>query len=106
MSYPKELSDWQDEIGTWGDAVFPHGTPLSFAEHLLEEAEELRNAIRDGDSFGAHELADVVILAMQVAHRAKLDLATCIWAKMAVNRQRKWGEPDERGVVYHTKEGG
>lgn len=98
MSRP--LSDLQQDIGKWVNSIFKKGTPLSFTKHLAKEVLELQEVIRGRKPIDG-ELADVVILACAIAHRAGLDLETIVEDKMKVNKKRKWGLPDKDGIVEH-----
>jgi NTP pyrophosphatase (non-canonical NTP hydrolase) len=47
------------------------------------------------------ELADVYILLCAVAGLTEIDLNLYVRDKMGVNKNRKWGKPDNDGVVEH-----
>jgi hypothetical protein len=86
------------EIVAWQRATFPHGTAASAADHLLREAVELQDVPTDAD-----EIADVFLLIVGVADRAGVNLADAVARKLAINRARTWGEPDEMNVVEHIR---
>lgn len=87
------------EVNAWQAVTFPKGTPASIVEHLRREVVELVN-----DPTDSEELADVVILAAGLANVLGVDLAAVVAEKLAINRQRTWGEADpETGVVEHVR---
>lgn len=100
-------TDVQDRIGEWGDVTFPDSTVYSITEHFLEEVDEVHEAVFVDQEWGDGDLpteaADCAILLFQLAHRAGFDLIAEVERKFAVNQQRTWGEPDERGVVRHVE---
>lgn len=87
------------DVRAWQAETFPTATPASVVEHLRREVLELV-----ADPTNTSELADVVFLAVGLAYELGVDLATIVADKLAVNRQRVWGEPDEHGVVEHVRE--
>lgn len=99
------LEDWIVEITGWQDKTFPQATPLSAAIHLTREALEVQASAKAGqlDEL-ASELADVFLLTVGVAHLSGIDLEEAVARKMAINRNRVWGEPDSDGVVEHVRE--
>lgn len=89
----REVTDWQRE-------QFPQRTAHSIATHLLEEAQELQRSPAD-----AEEMADVMMLLAGLAAFNGYDLASAVRPKLAKNKARTWGSPDEDGVVKHVKGG-
>ena len=87
------------EVNEWKAVTFPRVTPASLVEHLRREVLELAE-----DPTNTSELADVVFLAVGLAHELGVDLATIVADKLAINRSRVWQEPDHLGVVEHVKE--
>lgn len=86
------------DINEWQDVVFKKATPQSASAHLRREANELYESPYD-----AEEMADIFILLAGVAHLAGVDLVEAVEKKMAINRKRIWGEPDEEGVIEHVR---
>lgn len=89
----------------WQRETFPKATALSMIAHLRQELDELVTAI-EMDTAVPHEFADCFMLLYGAADRAGLrhhNIVAAIDDKMAINRLRKWGEPDENGVVNHIK---
>jgi hypothetical protein len=89
---------FQREVSKWAQATFPHQTPASKLDHLGEEIAELKANPSDGE-----EMADCFILLLNLAEMHGHDLMAQARAKMAKNRARKWGKPDERGVCHHIE---
>lgn len=105
------LDDFQERVGKWAEATFPHATDQSVAAHLTREVRELR-ALCDAslhepvahDEYGG-ELADCFLLLLHLAHRLDLSLFEEAAHKFSENQHRKWGTPDAEGVVEHIREG-
>lgn len=101
----------QDEIGDWGDITFPLSTPRSVMAHLSDEITELSTEVdayiatpgNDTRRLLAEEAADCLLLLYHIAHKCGFDLETEARAKFEKNQRRRWGEPDERGVVRHVE---
>lgn len=94
-----ETLQFQREVSEWAQATFPGQTPASKLKHLCEEFEELKRDPTDGE-----EMADCFILLLNLAEMNGHDLMHEARQKLAKNRARKWGEPDEFGVCHHIKE--
>ncbi len=93
----------QDSITAWADSAFGRDRkPESILHHLKKEIDELI-----GDPRSLEEYADVGILWLNAAdkagHKTK-DLYFAMIGKLMVNKSRKWGTPDENGVVEHIRE--
>jgi hypothetical protein len=99
----EKLQKLQDEITTWADSTFGgNRKPKSVIAHLAKEVMELYD-----DPTDLSEYADVLILTLNAAKLAGYDvnlLVLGIEAKMIINKQRKWGKPDNNGVIEHIKE--
>ncbi len=65
--------------------------------HLRREVDEL------AADHSPEEAADCFILLLGHAHENGYDLLAAAKRKMAINYERKWGEPDEEGVVEHIE---
>jgi hypothetical protein len=92
------LSVLQYKLGEWAKVTFPHSSPDSVLAHFKDEVEEF---LEDPCS---EEAADCLILLCQYANKMGFDLMGAAQAKFKKNLLRKWGEPDDRGVVKHTVE--
>lgn len=90
------LRKLQADISEWAAETFPGQTAESKAEHLLDEAGELLK-----DPTSGEEMADVLILLLNLAQMGDIDLLQEVHKKMAKNRARQWGPPDARGVYHH-----
>ena len=85
------------EVVDWGNKTFPDATTSSILAHLAKEALEL---IEDQTP---EEAADVCMLLMHYADKAGFDLFEAVRNKFEINKTRKWGEPDENGVIEHIR---
>lgn len=92
------------EIGKWADETFcgdpPEYRGPSIVAHLGREVMELGENPKD-----MTEMADCFILLCHLAHQNGGSFGGVVEAKMAVNRARKWGEPDAGGIIEHVREG-
>jgi len=87
----------------WSTEQFPGERRSATMEHLRREVEELAAA----DPLALEEYADVLMLLARAAADAGFsmgDLSAGVLAKLAVNRDRQWGEPDAHGVVEHVRD--
>lgn len=112
-----DLRSIQSDVGAWGDATFPGMSRLlatmGLVTHLESEVSELQveASVYDPDEptatveHLAEETADIVILALRLAHVNGFDLATEIRDKMAVNRGRTWELADD-GTIRHVEQQG
>ena len=95
--------EFQQNTQAWALEVFPGQTISGKFAHLMEELIEITENPDD-----TSEWADALILLLDAAalagHTAEQLLDAAI-EKMAVNRGRQWGEPDERGVIRHLDDG-
>ncbi len=90
----------QNDIGIFTDKTFGQSTLLSKMTHLQDEIEEILASPDD-----KMEWADCLILFLDAARRTGMDmdvLYNAVQDKMEINKNRKWGEPDENGVVRHV----
>lgn len=96
-----------NDIVQWQDRTFPNSTPYSKIIHLKEEIEELLVEIENDNLESAKkEISDCFILLFGVAHKLGLsfdDIQSSIDNKHNENLSRKWGKPDDSGVVRHIK---
>lgn len=116
----KKLQDLMNEISKWSDMTFDNGNfsrnralPISY--HLQKESVELTKSIstcQKIDCFDTRisvheELADVFMLLLDTATHFGInadELMTITHNKLEVNKKRKWGHPDENGVVEHVRD--
>ncbi len=101
---PSNIQQLQNDIAQWSDATFGANRPANIPlYHLAKEIEELIAAPDDH-----MEYADCLILlldAYRMVGGNADDLIEYGHRKLAINRGRKWGTPDENGVVEHIREG-
>ena len=103
-----ELQKLINDISDWAESQFPNQPTLSKCKHLEKEAKELSEAMSNiwrGEA--KTELADCFMLLLNIASRLKLDASGVIQiirVKLEINKSRKWGKPDENGVVEHIEE--
>jgi len=92
----------QDEIAQWSDATFGSSRPATRPlHHLAKEILELLEAPDD-----QMEYADCLILlldAFRMGGGSADDLIETCFQKLEINKKRKWGDPDENGVVEHIR---
>ena len=84
----------------WAIDTFGPPDPISVYNHFVDEAKELYQDLEKG-IVPREEIADCTILLFQLASCFGLDLLEAIDKKMAVNRKRKWGAPNEQGFTEH-----
>lgn len=89
-----DLPDITKDIVEWADSVFPERTLESTIAKLIEELEELKDKPLDG-----WEMADVLIVMLDLCDGAGFDPAKLIYHKMQINKTRKWELKD--GVFKH-----
>ncbi|MBI3545973.1 MAG: DUF550 domain-containing protein [Gammaproteobacteria bacterium] len=95
------LNDIVRQFGTWANMTFaPDGgyRGPSIVAHLSKEVIELSDNPRDME-----ELADCMLLLFHLAHQNGGNLQAAIARKFEINKRRKWGKPDARGVVEHVR---
>lgn len=92
------VRELQADIAQWADELNPGRTALSLIAKMLEELGELIASERQDDPL---ELADVLILALDLAHIQGIDLADAVVRKMRVNRARSWRIADN-GAMSHV----
>ena len=93
-------------ITNWQKETFKQATALSKIAHLRQEIEELATDIKANNLNQKLEFADCFILLFGAANATGMsyqDILNAIDEKMKINYQRKWGTPNEDGVVNHVK---
>lgn len=116
-----ELSDFQKEVGEWGDKTFNsqrdneiNACIVGICNHLQKEVLELKEAcvgfVRGYPKKSispwkeiSEETVDCFILLIQLAHTREFDLLDEARKKMGINRNRRWGKPGKDGVIEHLK---
>ena len=102
FNFFQALTEWSK--ATFGDRDFRGSAgPL---EHLIKEAEE---AFTEADPHKRRvEIVDCLFLVFDAAWREGMtygELARECFAKLAINRVRKWGKPKPSGASEHIREG-
>lgn len=100
-----------ETITKWQKEVFPDATALSKIAHLKKELPELEEAINKSYSDLQPmdvllEFADCFFLLFGSAAAYGMeyeDIVSAIEQKFEINKARKWGKPDENGVVEHIR---
>lgn len=107
------LQAFMDDVHEWADNTFgKERTALAPLYHLKKEVDEAILAIQNEDHLidfqkirnTKKELADCFILILNATSKYGLtfnDLFETAKDKMKINKSRKWGEPDNNGVVEH-----
>lgn len=113
-----------NDIHEWSNATFgdKHRNP-AIVHHLKKEVDELIESLIKTQALGAdpsvgagefgrqlhhtdNEYADCFMLILDSARKFGLSAASLISIteqKLAINKARTWGTPDENGVVEHVK---
>lgn len=90
-------------IKNWADGIMPDRTPADAIKKLsMEEVPELWLALTKNGEVDEGEIADVLILALDICAMAGIDPATAIHQKMAENIGRTW--KFEHGVLQHVED--
>lgn len=91
------INEWTRVIGEWADRQFPDRTIMtSISKLVMEEIPEFI-ASRGKEP---NEFADLIILIMDVAHQAGVDVEAALAAKHRKNLARSWKKND-MGVYHH-----
>jgi len=97
----------QDQVAAWQAETFPGATTRSRIKHLEKEVGELEEAeLGISRERILREAADCAILLFGIAALVGGDLLDEARKKLEINKGRKWGEPDEDGVVEHIDDDG
>jgi phosphoribosyl-ATP pyrophosphohydrolase len=121
------VQELQNEIKKWSDDTFGryrNGTPIAY--HLKKEIDELIDALKtchEGVYAETNEIAieqmkknkrrilmesvDCFTLLLDVLAHEQMDVKDLMKGsieKLEINKKRKWGKPDENGVIEHIKE--
>lgn len=110
---PMSLRALTKLIGDWTTVAYVNAGGRGAANHIVDEGKELvelmdelhaKGEISPEDRYKLGlELADILILAIDIAHAKKIDLGDAVLLKHLINTQREWGPPDERGVQHHIE---
>jgi NTP pyrophosphatase (non-canonical NTP hydrolase) len=99
-----------DELAAWSNDTFgSHRKAISPIYHLKKEVDELIEVMeKDPDNWRAieSELADCFLLIVDASKKHGLTSHGIISngrGKFEIVKKRKWGTPDENGVVEHVR---
>jgi NTP pyrophosphatase (non-canonical NTP hydrolase) len=105
-----KLQTLMDDIKNWSDAtVGDSQRTIPILYHLIKEVPELIESIEKEETVRTtlFEFADCFMLLLDAAshHGYKADdILLAMSDKLEINKKRKWGEPDENGVVEHIRD--
>ena len=85
------------QINKWCDEVYPTRTRDQMIEKLKEEFAELAERPLD-----AWEMADIMIILLDLCDHLGFDIAKVIHHKMDINAKRSW-QITEQGILKHVK---
>ncbi len=121
----EQLQTLMNDISEWSDSTFGDGQRNpAIVYHLKKEVDELIDALHKSNTFGCDnsvgvgefqrqlkktemEFADCFMLLLDSAHHFSLSaeqLINLAREKLGINKARKWGKPDENGVVEHIRD--
>lgn len=87
-------------IKKWADTIMPTRQPADAIKKLsMEEVPELWRALKEYGTVDEGEIADVLILALDICELSRIDPLEAIHNKMMVNMDRTW--KFEHGVLQH-----
>jgi len=119
-----ELQNLMNDISEWSDKTFGDGQRNpAIVYHLKKEVDELIEGFKtlynllDNPSMNEYsnvqigrikmEYADCLMLLLDSVHHfdiTSIELLELVRIKLEINKKRKWGIPDENGVVEHLEE--
>jgi len=117
----KELQDFVNEVSAWAAQTFPASSHMALPKlhHLRKEVDELIYEMEHTghameifeaemqDKKVREEFADCVILLLQAVDRYGMsmeDMLNEAKSKFRKAQSRKWGPPDEHGVIEHIRD--
>mgnify|MGYP001363827711 CR=1 FL=1 len=124
MEEKDDLQKLMNDISEWSDETFGSGQRNpAIVYHLKKEVDELIAAIDKTNTLGGDpsvgvgefgrqrtvtrvEYADCLMLLLDSAHHFGIsakELLSVTRGKLEINKVRKWGKPDENGVVEHIE---
>lgn len=98
----KSINEVVSDVGMWANSALgvdrePAGAITKLA---MEEAPELWRALRDTGVIDKDEIADVLILALDICFMANIDAEEAIRSKLDQNKIREWTKTN--GVMHHV----
>ena len=99
-----QLQKLMDALVAWSDGQF--GTGDRTIGMLLGDDSTYVDELTDQIDKTDMEFADCFMLLLDAASHSYIDAEQLIglsYKKLEINKNRRWGEPDENGVVEHVK---
>ena len=95
-----ELAGVQRAIWEWANNIMPERTPADAIKKLsMEEVPELWRSLKENGTVDEDEIADILILTLDICEMCNIDALDAIHIKMQENIRRKW--KFEYGVLQH-----
>jgi len=94
---PFSIYHLQEEVVQWLMNVYPDRTHQDVLVKFLEEVAELFKNPKDPD-----EVADLMILLVDLAYHGKIDLIQAAWRKLEINKRRTWKIDPVTGIMSHV----
>jgi NTP pyrophosphatase (non-canonical NTP hydrolase) len=91
-----------DEVVSWIHPLLPDRDPFDAAIKLASEVSELQHVLHTKDGDVGAELADCMILLLDLCFLLKVNPDDALMTKMAINRNRNWNKV--MGTLKHNKE--
>jgi len=97
------IEELQGYIYQWAQGIMPNRVPADAIKKLsMEEVPELWRALKENGHIDEGEIADILILALDICAMSCIDAGEAIKKKMAINEARNW--KFEYGVLQHEDE--
>ena len=96
-----------EEVTSWQLETFGFIPALPKVYHLEQEVLELQHDLATNSQGKRLEFADCFILLFGAAASDGMsyeDISEAISEKMEINKTRKWGKADEKGITNHIEE--
>lgn len=91
-------------IDEWATDIYPNRTSYgAMTKLVLEEIPELVMSRRKGGKIDEGEIADIIILALDIATLEGYSAAVIVNEKMKKNKQRDWIIDSETGLMSHKE---
>ncbi len=96
------MTEFQNEVGSWGQVTFPDATNKSIVAHTEEEIREVKECAVYSAPGLPEECADVFLMLLHLAHRNGFDLEAEARKKFESIRNAEWVD-DGRGYKKRVK---
>jgi predicted house-cleaning noncanonical NTP pyrophosphatase (MazG superfamily) len=91
------MKDLQELVVRWLEGTYPNRTYQDVLIKFLEEVAEMFKNPNES------EIADLMILILDLAHLLDIDLGKATVNKMLINGERKWQIDPETGIMHHVR---